>query len=409
MMIYLDNASTTMIDPVVLEEMLPYLRENYGNAGTAYSFGRRSADAIRKARKQVASFFSCAPDNIIFTSGGSEGNNTVFKGLCAKLKETGKTNIVVSAIEHDSVLRAAESLTKDGFYITYISPDAEGCITADAVEAAITPITGLVSVMYANNEIGSVNDIQKIGSLCRERDIIFHCDCVQAAGQYELDVGKNMIDFASVSAHKIHGPKGIGALYIRDKSYLTPLICGGHEQEYGLRGGTENVANIVGFGKACEIAENKLSDNMVSVSTLKQDFVRALTCAMPNDRLCDDGIYPNGQTYLHPGKVLNLRIDGISGETLVLEMDRLGVCISAGSACRSFEDEPSHVLKAIGLTDKQARASVRISFSRFNTKDEVEQSAAIMARCIQALRTLDEMMAQENAEMERVFGAREEV
>lgn len=408
-MIYLDNAATTMIDPVVLEAMLPYLTEQYGNAGTLYKLGRNAASAVQNARSQVARMFSCKEDNIIFTSGGSEGNNTVFKGVAAKLKEAGKLHIVVSAIEHDSVLRAAESLIKDGFYITYVKPDAEGCITFEAVEKAITPATGLVSVMFANNEIGSVSDVMAIGKICQEKGILFHCDCVQAAGQFDLDVETNMIDFATVSSHKIHGPKGIGALYVRDRELISPLIHGGHEQEFGLRGGTENVASIVGFGKACELVANDLAEHMLKVSTLKQDFVKALADAMPGNRLSDNGIYVNGYTYLNPGKVLSLRIDGIFGESLVLEMDGLDVCISAGSACRSHEAAPSHVLSALGLNDTQARNSVRISFSRFNTKEEVEQAAIIMAECIQTLRSIQETMAQDEAEMGRVFDGGEEI
>lgn len=408
-MIYLDNAATTKIDPEVLDAMMPYLTEQYGNAGTLYKLGRDAAEAVQKARGQVASMFSCQPDNIIFTSGGSEGNNTVLKGVAAKLKEAGKTNIVVSAIEHDSVIRAAESLTKDGFYITYVKPDAEGCITFEAVEGAVTPATGIVSVMFANNEIGSVSDVKAIGEMCRKKGILFHCDCVQAAGQFNLDVENNMIDFATVSSHKIHGPKGIGALYVRDKNLISPLIHGGHEQEYGLRGGTENVAGIVGFGKACELVAEGLTDHILKVSTLKQDFVKALADAMPGDRLSENGIYANGYTYLNPGKVLSLRIDGVFGESLVLEMDNFGVCISAGSACRSHEAEPSHVLRALGLNDIKARSSVRVSFSRFNTKEEVEQAAVIMAECIQTLRSIQEVTAQEETEMERAFDGGEEV
>lgn len=273
----------------------------------------------------------------------------------------------------------------------------------------ITPATGLVSVMFANNEIGSVSDVMAIGKICQEKGILFHCDCVQAAGQFDLDVETNMIDFATVSSHKIHGPKGIGALYVRDRELISPLIHGGHEQEFGLRGGTENVASIVGFGKACELVANDLAEHMLKVSTLKQDFVKALADAMPGNRLSDNGIYVNGYTYLNPGKVLSLRIDGIFGESLVLEMDGLDVCISAGSACRSHEAAPSHVLSALGLNDTQARNSVRISFSRFNTKEEVEQAAIIMAECIQTLRSIQETMAQDEAEMGRVFDGGEEI
>lgn len=390
-MIYLDNAATTKIAPEVLDAMMPYLQEQYGNAGTLYSFGRQAAEAIQTARAQTAMLFGCTPEHIVFTSGGSEGNNMIVKGLRHKLLQSGKTHLVLSATEHDSMIKAAESLTKDGFYITYVKPNSSGLITASEVSAAIQNDTGLVSIMMANNETGAVNDIEGIGEVCKRHATLFHSDCVQSAGQFVLDVDKNNLDFATISAHKIHGPKGVGAVYIRDMS-LTPLIYGGTEQEYGFRGGTENVAGIVGLGAACVAVSQSLTAATSTTSTLKQLFVTELAKSLPYQSLKEAGIFSNGCTYLNPGKVLNLRIDGVFGETLVLMMDAFGVCISAGSACRSREATPSHALIAHGLTETEARSSVRVSFSKYNTADEVAQAAAIMANCIETLRLRQEVL-----------------
>lgn len=389
-MIYLDNAATTKIAPEVLDAMMPYLQEQYGNAGALYSFGRKVASAVQKARVQTAMLFGCEPEHIIFTSGGSEGNNMVVKGLRHRLKKDGKTHLILSATEHESMIKAAESLTKDGFYITYVSPNSSGCITVDEVAPVIRADTGFVSIMMTNNETGAVNDICGIGELCKRHSILFHSDCVQAAGQFAINVDKNNLDFATISSHKIHGPKGVGAVYARDVNF-TPLIHGGAKQEWGVRGGTENVAGVVGLGVACVGAIEAMSDITMSTSILKQMFVMELAKHLPYQNLKDAGIHFNGYTYMGPGKVLNLRIDGIFGETLVLMLDALGVCISAGSACRAHEAEASHVLIAHGLTDEEARSSVRISFSKYNTADEITQAARIMANCIETLRSSNEI------------------
>lgn len=385
-MIYLDNAATTKVAPEVLDTMLPYFSEQYGNAGTIYGFGLSARAAMDKAREQTARLFSCPPTNVIFTSGGSEGNNMIIKGLRRHLLESGKTHIILSATEHDSVLHAAQTLTKDGFYLTLVKPGQDGSISAEIVEKEIRPDTGFVSIMYANNETGAVNDIEAIGLLCERRSILFHSDCVQAAGQFSIDVDKLNLDFATVSSHKIHGPKGVGAIFARDPDLLEPLINGGSEQEFGLRGGTENVPGVVGFGKACELAVDNMKENMIAVTSNKQFFVRSLLDDLPYDSLQEAGIHYNGYTYIDPGKVVNLRIDNVSGDTLVLMMGAFGVCISAGSACRSHEAEPSHVLLANGLTPDEARSSVRISFSKYDTQEELREAARIMANCIETLR-----------------------
>lgn len=384
MNIYLDNAATTKISPEVLEAMMPYLTEEYGNAGSLYKMGRRAAEAVQRARERTALLFGCTVEHIIFTSGGSESNNTVFAGLRNRLLEEGKKHLIISAIEHDSVLKAAYALTKDGFYITCLRPDTDGHISPKQVEDTIRDDTGLVSVMFVNNETGVVNDIKEIGQICRARSVLFHADCVQAAGQYELHIG-NYADFASVSSHKIHGPKGVGALYVRDKNFA-PLISGGAEQEFGLRGGTENVAGIVGFGRACEETVRNLRGDTIHVSTMKQRFYMSLLKELEGLNINRDAIHINGLSPITPGKVLNIRIDGVDGETLLLMLDGNGVCASAGSACRSHEAEPSHVLTAMGLTPDEARSSVRVSFSKYNTAEEVDKAAGIFAHCISSLK-----------------------
>lgn len=384
MSIYLDNAATTRISPEVLDAMMPYLKEEYGNAGSLYGMGRRAAEAIQRARERTALLFGCAAEHVIFTSGGSESNSTVFAGLRKRLLDEGKKHLVISAVEHDSVLKAAQALTKDGFYITRIYPESNGHISKKKVEDAIQDDTGLVSVMFVNNETGVVNDVWGIGQFCRERSVLFHMDCVQAAGLYELPV-EGCADFASVSSHKIHGPKGVGALYVRDKN-LSPLISGGASQEFGLRGGTENVAGIVGFGCACEKTVRSLQEDAVHISAMRQQFFMALCRKLEEESIGKSIVHINGLSAITPGKVLNLRIDGVDGETLLLMLDGKGVCASAGSACRSHEAEPSHVLTAMGLTRDEARSSVRLSFSKYNTAKEVEMAADIFVRCIRSLR-----------------------
>ena len=384
-MVYLDNAATTKIAPEVLDAMMPYLTEEYGNAGTLYSLGRSAAVAIQSAREQAAKLFGCTADHVIFTSGGSESNNMVFKGLRHKLLEHGKKHIIVSAVEHDSVLKAAESLIKDGFYITYVKPNREGAIEAQDIERAIQEDTGLVSVMYVNNETGAVNNIRAIGQICRVHSVLFHTDCVQAAGQFQVDVNKDCVDFASVSSHKLHGPKGVGALYVRETDIL-PLICGGSEQEFGLRGGTENVPGIIGLGEACSLAVDSMRGDTIQVSVLKQKFYTQLIESLKLYEIDRDSVHVNGRPVIESGKTLNLRFDGVDAESLLLMLDASGICVSAGSACSSHEAKPSHVLVAMGLSSEEARGSLRFSFSKYNTEEEIQYAAQIIASCVFTLR-----------------------
>jgi len=382
-MIYLDSAATTKPAPKVVEAMTPYLTWQYGNAGALYPLGRNAANAVLAARKKVSTLFGCKPHQIVFTSGGSEGNSAVFQGLRRSLAQSGRKHIIVSAIEHDSVLNAAKMFAKDGFDITYVKPDTDGCVQPDAIESAIRDDTGLVSVMYVNNETGAVNRIDEVGRICHEHQALFHTDCVQAAGQYPLEVLKNGVDFAVVSAHKIHWPKGVGALFVRRRN-LSPWIYGGAEQEFGLRGGTENVPGIVGFGEAACLAVKHMKDDNLTVSIRKRQFYMTLMEELEGCGITER-LHINGRPVEKPGKILNLRIDGVDAGTLLLMLAAKGVYVSAGSACRSHESKPSHVLTAMGLSADEAGSSIRVSFSRSNTESEVVYAAKAIAQCVSTL------------------------
>ena len=380
-MIYLDNAATTKPDPRVLKAMMPYLTDEFGNAGSTHTLGRNANKAITTAREQVAKLFHCCPDQVLFTSGGTEANNMVFNGVADHLKEIGKTHILISAVEHDSILNFSRELIKRDFYIQILPVDPQGIVSVETVQHNIQEDTGLVSVMYVNNEVGTVNPIEKIGELCNSRGILFHTDCVQAAGTHDLNVGRIGCDFASVSSHKIHGVKGVGALFVRDREIFKPTIIGGSTQEFGLRGGTENVPGIVAFGKACEICCEETQQDLIHISTLKQTFYSELI-----NHIEKDSIKVNGSSALTPGKILNLQIKGVDAETILLLADSKGVHISAGSACTSHELTPSHVLTAMGLSNDEAHNSIRISFSKDNTEEEVINAAKIVADCINCAR-----------------------
>ncbi len=394
-MIYLDNSATTPIHPEVLKAMMPYLKGGYGNAGAVYRIGRESAKAIQKAREQVAQLFNASADQIVFTSGGSEGNNMVFSyGMRCMLEERGKKHVVISQIEHDSVYEAATHMfkpsgkvnIKDDFYTQFIHTKSDGTVDVKHLEALLDEdeSIGLVSVMYVNNETGAVNPINHIGEICRDRGILFHTDCVQAAGCHPIDANIIGCEFATISGHKIYAPKGIGAIYIKDKTLARSLIYGGTNQEFGLRGGTENVASIVGLGKACDLICSDFGTQRVTVSLLKRLFYENMISYLKELNL-EDRIHVNGASVGDVGKTLNLRVEDIDSETLLLMLDAKGVCISAGSACHSHRSEPSRVLTAMGLSDDEARDSVRISFSSTNTPAEIEEAAAIFSSCIKTL------------------------
>lgn len=393
-MIYLDNAATTQIHPEVLDAMLPYLTEEYGNAGAMYGLGRRAANAVAEARRQVANLIGCEPSQVIFTSGGSEANNLVFSGLRPYLLANGKTHIITSAVEHDSVLKAVKSVCnplccntknviKSDFYATFLGVNSKCEVSIEGLIDSINERTGLVSVMYVNNETGATNPVHTIGRICNQRNVLFHTDCVQAAGFQNINVNSIGCDFLSISSHKINAPKGIGALYVRDLSTLSPIIHGGESQEFGYRGGTENVPGIVGFGKACDILTRNIKPDSQRANELKNIFITSLRKCLSDIGL-KNIMHINSAT--ERSKILNLRFDNVDGQTLLLMLDANGICVSAGSACNSHESKPSHVLKAMGLTDDEARDSIRVSFSHLQKTEEVVQAAKIMSHCIHILR-----------------------
>lgn len=364
--------------------MMPFLSDEYGNAGALYGIGRAAKTAIDKARAQVAALINASPENIIFTSCGSEANSLVLSGVAAYLKSVRKTHILISAVEHESVLRASDSLAKSGFCVEYIPVGADGKVSPSTVKSMLRRDTGLVSVMYINNEIGAVNDIEEIGSICMKNGSLFHTDCVQAAGALAIDVEKIGCDFLTISSHKLHGPKGCGAVYAKTPNTISPIIFGGAAQEFGLRGGTENVAAIVGFGKACELAAQNLRQSSVDIAAVKQRFYLELQRSMENLKT-PPILRVNGPSVAAPGKILSLRFQGVDAQTLLLMLDGCDVCASAGSACCSHDIEPSHVLLAMGMGEEDARETVRFSFSRFNTVDEATSAAKIVALAVNSL------------------------
>ena len=378
-MIYADNAATTKLSVTALRAMLPYLTEQYGNPSSLYSFGQQAAEALEEARQTVAQCLHCRPDEIYFTSGGSEADNQAILSAARWGKLRGKTHIISTAFEHHAVLHTLQKLEKEGFTITLLDVHETGRITPQQVAEAITDETCLVTVMYANNEIGTIQPIAEIGALCRARKITFHTDAVQAAGHLAIDVGAENIDMLSLSGHKFHGPKGVGALYVRKGVTLSPLIEGGG-QERRKRAGTENVAGIVGLAAALREACDHLEEHAVQVAALRDKLIRGLS-AIPHSALNGD---PAGRL---PGNV-SFCFEGIEGESLLLLLDDKGICASSGSACTSGSLDPSHVLLAIGRPHEVAHGSLRLSLSHETTPEEVDTMLREIPGVVEYLRNL---------------------
>lgn len=382
-MIYLDNASTTQIDERVVEAIIPYLRENFGNAGSLHKLGISNKRALDRAKEQTAKFINAKPDQIVFTSGGTESNNMVLHNALIN-STVNRKKIIVSSVEHDSILRPSAFLAEEfGLDIPFVGVDEYGQADLDALDSMIDESTVLVSVMMMNNEIGAMNDVRLIAKMCHNKGALFHCDATQAAGCIPIDVKEINCDFLTISGHKIHAPKGTGLLYVKKKKNFIPMILGGASQEFGLRGGTENVAGIVGFGKACEI-EKELEGEQGYITRLKLSFWNELNKQMREIGL-GDIIHDNAGSGISYGKVLSVRFDGVDAEALTLMLSSKDVYVSAGSACKSHEQEPSRVLTSIGLTPVQARSTIRISFSRMNTAQECAEAAKVIAETVKQL------------------------
>jgi len=379
MRIYLDYNATTPVDTAVLDAMLPYFADNFGNASSIHSPGQRARGAVDAARASVAALLGAKPSEIVFTSGGTEADNLALFGVVAASQETRK-HIITTAIEHHAVLNTVQALEKSGVEVTYIPVGREGVVDPDAVRGALRPETILISVMYANNELGTIQAIEEIGRIAATAEVLFHCDAVQAAGKLPLDVNRLGVDLLSISAHKIYGPKGAGALYVRSGTPLEPQFYGGHH-ERDRRPGTENVPGIVGLGKAAELARKNLQTDCARITTLRNRLEDALLAACGEARV-------NGDRARRVSNTSNISFHAAGGEALVIALDLQGIACSTGAACSSGAVGPSHVLLAIGLSPDEARSSLRLSLGRTTTAEEIDQAIAVIPQAFERLRAL---------------------
>lgn len=377
MQVYADNAATTKMSKVALDAMLPYMQENFGNPSSLHSVGQRAAEALWRARETVAACLGCDAKEITFTSGGSEADNQAILTAAAMGEKKGKKHIVSTAFEHHAVLHTLDKLKKQGFEVTLLDVHENGLVTADEVAAAIREDTCLVTVMYANNEIGTIQPIREIGAVCHKRGVLFHTDAVQAAGHLPINVKEENIDMLSLSAHKFHGPKGIGVLYAKRGIPLVTLIEGG-AQERGKRAGTENIPAIVGMAAALKDATDHMEENSRKVTALRDRLIEGLSI-IPHSVLNGD------RNNRLPGNV-NFCFEGIEGESLLLLLDMAGVCASSGSACTSGSLEPSHVLLAIGRPHEIAHGSLRLTLCEENTDEDVDQILRAVPEVVEHLR-----------------------
>lgn len=377
--IYADNAATTALSPEVLQDMMPYLTTVYGNPSSMYSIGSEAQKAVELARVDVAEAINALPREIFFTSGGSESDNWAIKGVTRALKAKGKNHIITSAFEHHAVLHTCDALKKEGFEITLLDVHSDGLVRPEELEAAIKDTTALVSIMYANNEIGTIQPIEELGAVCRRHGVLFHTDAVQAMGNVPIDVKKQNIDLLSMTAHKLHGPKGCGALYIRQGVRPQILIDGG-AQERGMRAGTENVAGIVGLASAVKRAKATMKQRTERLTGLRNRLIDSLS-KIERSRLNGD------REKRLPGNI-NMCFEGIEGEALLLRLDLMGICASSGSACTSGSLDPSHVLLAIGLPHEIAHGSLRLSFSDETTEEDIDYIAKCVPQVVNTLRSM---------------------
>lgn len=377
--IYADNAATTPVSKTVLEAMEPFYTKYYGNPSSLYSVGREAKRPLELARETIAEYLGASPNEIFFTSGGSEGDNWALKGVAHELTKKGKKHIITSKFEHHAILHACESLEREGFEVTYLDVHSDGLVRPEELEAAIREDTAIVSIMYANNEIGTIQPIPEIGAICKKYGVIFHTDAVQAVGNVRIDVNEQNIDLLSLSAHKFHGPKGVGVLFIRKGLRMPNLIDGG-AQERGRRAGTENVAGIVGMSVALKEACDTMEERNARLTKMRDRLIDS-ALKMERSRINGDRVKRL------PGNV-NLCFEGIEGESLLLMLDLKGVCASSGSACTSGSLDPSHVLLAIGLPHEIAHGSLRLSFSEQNTEEDVDYILEILPQIVERLRSM---------------------
>jgi cysteine desulfurase len=382
--IYFDNNATTRVDERVLEEMRPLFCELYGNPSSMHTFGGQMGRRIRHAREQVAALLGCEPSEVIFTSGGTESDNTAIKGALAA--QPNKRTVVTTRVEHPAVLSVCRDLENHGYTLVELGVDKRGRLDLAELEEQIDEDTALISIMYANNETGTIFPVDRIGELAAEKGIIFHTDAVQAVGKITLNLSKSNIDLLSLSGHKLHGPKGIGVLYVRKGTRLAPFMLGGH-QEAGRRAGTENVPGIVGLGKACEVAAQNFEEENSKVRYLRDKLENAILKTCSDCRL-------NGDPENRLPNTCNISFEYIEGEAILLMLDKYGICASSGSACTSGSLEPSHVLRAMGVPFTAAHGSIRFSLSRYNTEEEVDYTVEKLPAIVSQLRELSPFVAK---------------
>jgi cysteine desulfurase len=388
MRIYLDYNATTPVDPAVLDAMLPYFAESFGNASSIHSPGQRARGAVDASRASVAALMGAKPSEIVFTSGGTESDNLALFGVVAASQEPRK-HIVTTAIEHHAVLNAAQALEKLGIAVSYVPVGREGVVDPEDIRRALKPETILISVMHANNELGTIQPIEEIGRIAAAAKVIFHCDAVQTAGKIPLDVNRLGVDLLTISAHKFYGPKGAGAIYVRSGTPLEPQFHGGHH-ERDRRPGTENVPGIVGLGKAAELARKNMMTDCARITTLRNRLEDALLATCAEARV-------NGNRAQRVSNTSNISFHAAGGEALVIALDLQGIACSTGAACSSGAVGPSHVLMAIGLSPDEARSSLRFSLGRNTTPEEIDQAIALIPQAVERLRALSPLSA--NTEM----------
>jgi len=376
-LIYLDNAASTRIHDDVLNSMLPFLKEQYGNPSSIHRQGRVTRKAINKARKQIASLINADPAEILITSGGTESNNTALNGIASRFSSG---QIITTSIEHDAVLEPCKKLSSNGFHVDYLPVDEFGMIMISDLENILSEKTSLVSVMFGNNEVGTIQPIAKIAKICHEKQVLFHTDAVQAIGKVPVDVKELDVDLLSISSHKLYGPKGIGALYIKDGVKIDPMILGGG-QEFRLRSGTENVANIVGFGQACEIAQNHLTENISLIKKLQSQLVEKVLAEIPK-------VTFNGHLESRLDNNAHFTFLGVNGEDLIIKLDEYGIAASTGSACSVNTQKASHVLESMGFSLEQITGSLRLTVGIFNNESEINETVDILKKVVEELRAV---------------------
>jgi cysteine desulfurase len=376
--VYLDNNSSTQVDPEVLEEMMPFLTTQYGNPSAAHRFGAQVKDATKLAHERVAALLGCQPNEVVFTSGGTESDNTALHSALHMTPD--RRHIVTTSVEHNAVLNYCQTVAQHGCQVTIVEVDDDGHLDLGEIERAIRPDTAVVSVMWANNETGVINPLDEIAAICRAKGVVFHTDAVQAVGKMPIKLAGKYLHFLSLSGHKLHAAKGVGALYVNRNSKFHPMVVGG-PQEGGRRAGTDNVASIVGLGKAAELAASTLEEENTRVRALRDRFESTLRAKL-------EEVVVNGDTEKRLPNTSNLAFLGVDAQAILIKLDQEGVCCSLGSSCTTGAVEPSHVLRAMHLTDERARSSMRFSFGRYNTEAEVDRVLEILPRIVNKLRQL---------------------